>query len=183
MKKLLFVFGLIVVGFCAFFTFENYQFNQLINQSSINGMNIPINPNAPVNSKAAIVINASVDSVWKTLTNIKNWPQWQKNITEVEVLSEIEEGTAFQWKAGGLTFHSKIHTKKPMQAFGWTGTTLGASAIHNWHFIAENGRTIVRVEESLQGVFPRLFQGYFQKNLDLGVVQNLKELKDASELR
>lgn len=171
--------AILLIGIITLFSYEQYAFNQLIKKQ----INIPINPKAPVRSMATIEINAPVDSVWQTLTNIKDWPKWQKNVTEVEVLSKIEEGAAFQWKAGGLTFHSTIHTKKTMRAFGWTGSTLGASAIHNWYFTEENGRTIVRVEESLQGVFPRLFQGYFQKNLDLGVVQNLKELKGASEVK
>lgn len=39
------------------------------------------------------------------------------------------------------------------------------------------------VEESLQGVFPKLFKKYFQDNLDKGVLTNLTELKVASEMR
>ena len=40
---------------------------------------------------------------------------------------------------------------------------------------------MIRVEESLQGVFPRLLKKYFQKNLDNGVQKNLQDLKNASE--
>lgn len=32
------------------------------------------------------------------------------------------------------------------------------------------------VEESLQGVFPGLFRGYFRRNLNSGVMTNLEEL-------
>ena len=97
------------------------------------------------------------------------------------VLGEIKEGTRFNWKAGGLSFKSIIHTDKTHSMFGWTGTTFGASAIHNWTFEEKDHQTIVRVEESLQGVFPRLFRAYFQRNLDAGVLTNLTELKKASE--
>lgn len=69
----------------------------------------------------------------------------------------------------------------PESKFGWTGTTLGAYAIHNWFFESNGNKTIVRVEESLQGVFPRLFKNYFQKNLDSGILKNMNELKAASE--
>ena len=68
-----------------------------------------------------------------------------------------------------------------MTDFGWTGTTPGASEIHNWFFESRGNTTIVKVEESLQGVFPRLFKPYFQKNLDAGVLKNLQELKSAAE--
>lgn len=102
----------------------------------------------------------------ESLTSINNWPAWQKNITETVVHGNIQEGTAFDWKAGGLSFKSKIHTSIPQSGFGWTGTTFGASAIYNWTFEAKGNTTIVKVQESLQGVFPKLFRGSFQKNLD-----------------
>lgn len=70
---------------------------------------------------------------------------------------------------------------KPKTMFGWTGKTIGASAIHNWIFAENNGITTVQVKESLQGVLPRLFKRYFQNNLDNGVKNNLEELKIASE--
>lgn len=144
-------------------------------------MNIPINNNAPVRSKNQIEINAPIDTVWKTLTNISSWPGWQKAVTETKVLGDVKEGTQFNWKAGGLSFTSKIHTASPVSMFGWTGKTIGASAIHNWIFEKKDGKTIVTVEESLQGFLPSLFRRYFQKNLDAGIITSLKELKSASE--
>ncbi len=144
-------------------------------------MNIPINENASVKSKNQIEIDAPLATVWDVLTDINNWANWQKAVSETIVDGEIKEGTRFNWKAGGLSFKSRIHTVNSMSMFGWTGTTFGARAIHNWTFKEKDNKTIVKVEESLQGVFPRLFRGYFQKNLDAGVRTNLEELKTASE--
>ena len=145
-------------------------------------MHIPINKNAPVQSGNQIEIQAPVDVIWNVLTDIQNWPKWQKAVTETVVEGKIEEGTTFRWKAGGLSFKSRIHTSKPHTAFGWTGTTIGASAIHNWTFTEKDQRTtIVVVEESLEGLLPKLFRKNFQKNLDNGVLKNLKELKEAAE--
>ena len=144
-------------------------------------MNISINKNAPVKSTGAIEINAPIDKVWQILTSINDWPSWQSEVTESNLKGDLEEGTTFKWKAGGLSFTSQIHTVEAKTKFGWTGKTIGASAIHNWFFSFENGKTLIKVEESLQGVFPKLFKNYFQKNLDKGVELNLKELKSASE--
>ena len=130
-----------------------------------------------------IEINSPQDTVWGILTDIKNWQNWQKKVTETVVLGTIEEGARFNWKAGGLSFKSKIHTAKPKSMFGWTGKTIGANAIHNWTFEEKGNKTIVTVEESLEGVFPKLFRGYFQRNLDSGVLDNLKELKVAAEIK
>ena len=144
-------------------------------------MNIPVNENSPVKARSKIEINAPIDSVWKILTDIHNWTNWQKAVTKTVVHGEIREGTHFDWKAGGLSFKSKIHTSIPESMFGWTGTTLGTMAVHNWFFEARDTKTFVKVEESLEGILPRLFSGYFQKNLDSGVLKNLEELKSAAE--
>lgn len=172
---------LIFLIITALFVYEIYTFNKYLNNPNRGNMNILINESAPVKSKNQVEIDAPIDTVWKILTDINNWTKWQKTVSKTEVLGAIKEGTKFNWKAGGLSFKSMIHTQNPKSSFGWTGTTFGASAIHNWTFKEKDNKTIVKVEESLQGVFPRLFRGYFQKNLDSGIVANLKELKTASE--
>lgn len=182
MKKLLYIiFAPILIIVFSFF-YENYAFNKYIDQSiSKEKMNIPINEHAPAIASSQVFINASIDTVWGILTDINNWTKWQTNVTKAIVHGDIRQGTKFEWKAGGLSFKSKIHTSNPMSMFGWTGTTLGASAVHNWFFESRDNGTEVRVEESLQGVFPRLFSNYFQKNLKSGVIKNLRELKSAAE--
>lgn len=144
-------------------------------------MNIPINTKAPVQAGNQIEIDAPVDLAWKILADIPNWPKWQKAVSKAIVHGKVEEGTAFSWKAGGLNFKSSIHTARPSAEFGWTGVTFGASAIHNWTFEGNGARTIVRVEESLEGLFPWLLKGYFRKNLEAGILANLKELKAEAE--
>lgn len=144
-------------------------------------MNIPINPDAPVKCQGQIEVSSDLESVWGVLTDIRGWPSWQKAVTAVQVGPEIEEGTAFRWKAGGLSFRSMVHTAEPYKHFGWTGTTFGASAIHNWTFETSGGRTVVRVEESLNGILPTLFRSYFRKSLAAGIHINLEELRIAAE--
>lgn len=65
--------------------------------------------------------------------------------------------------------------------FGWTGTTIGTSAVHNWTFADRDGSTLVKVEESLEGMLPRLFKRYFQRTLDQGIQTSLEELKQRAE--
>ncbi len=180
-KKLFYGLLLIVLVITALFVYEGMAFKRYLTHQKGGDMNIPINNLAPVKSEGEIEISAPVNQVWQVLTNIDNWPSWQTEVTEAHLLGELEEGTSFKWKAGGLHFSSNIHTIVPKTSFGWTGKTIGASAVHNWYFEEQAGKTVVRVEESLQGVFPRLFSRYFQKNLDKGIQQNLTDLKMASE--
>jgi len=146
-------------------------------------MNILVNKGAPVVSSSEIIIKASLDSVWETLTEIREWPNWQSSVTQVDFSGLLHEGLEFTWKADGITFKSKIHTMQPKTMFGWTGRTTGAYAIHNWTLSEQDKTTTVKVEESLQGLLPTLFRNYFQKRLDKGILKNLQELQLASELK
>lgn len=146
-------------------------------------MNIPVNEKAPVLARGSIVIDAPLDAVWDTLTDIDGWPGWQNAVTAARLEGEPIEGAVFRWKAGGLRFVSRIHTTRPMVRFGWTGRTFGASAIHNWRFEQVDGGTRVDVEESLQGFFPTLLKQSFQRQLEQGIRTNLQELKQAAEKR
>ncbi|HVT87177.1 MAG TPA: SRPBCC family protein [Chitinophagaceae bacterium] len=144
-------------------------------------MNIEINEKAPAVSKQNIRIHAPIEKVWSVLTSINEWPSWQSAVTEARLKGTLAEGTEFVWKAGGLTFHSKIHTCDQYHSFGWTGKTIGAQAIHNWKFEAKENGVIVSVEESLQGIFASLMKKKFQKSLTDGMAKNLDELKVACE--
>ena len=146
-------------------------------------MKISINKNAPVSHHTQIEIFAPIEKVWKTLTEIKNWPNWQKNVTKIQIDGDPEENKSFKWRADNLIFTSTIHTMKKYAEFGWTGKIFGAKAIHNWTFKELNSKTIVQVEESLQGIFPFIFKNKFQKNLEKGMMENLIALKNASETK
>lgn len=140
-----------------------------------------INPQAPVIERKEIEIKAPAVSVWKVLTDIERWPDWQENVKSAKLKRAVAEGTNFVWKAGGLTFHSQLHTVEPYQAFGWTGKIMGASAVHNWTLTDKGKTTLVKVEESLEGFFPSLMKKSFQKNLTAGMEKSLQELKLTSE--
>ena len=144
-------------------------------------MNIEINSSAPVISKKTITIFAPAGVVWEVLTRINNWPDWQKNVKEAILEGPLKEGTAFNWKAGGISFSSEIHTMKPDSEFGWTGRTMGAYAVHNWWLEKKGGATRVTVEESLEGFLPYILRKYFRKILEEGMQTQLVELKITSE--
>jgi hypothetical protein len=137
---------------------------------------IEISPDAPVIAKQQILIPGKPESVWNVLTDIEQWPTWQRAVTHAKLLGEVKSGTPFRWKASGVTLHSNIHTCIPFRYFGWTGKTIGASAVHNWRFDEHGDETLVNVEETLSGFLPRLFSGKFQKDLEKGMKENLDDL-------
>ena len=174
--------GLLAIG-TTYFLYERTKFAKYAAHAvPADNMNVPVNTAAPVFAGNEIQIDAPVTAVWAVLTDIDTWPSWQSNITEAELNGPLMAGSSFDWKADGLRFHSTLHTVGEPHYLGWTGTTWGAAAVHNWRLSpVGDTATLVRVEEHLQGVFPSLFSGSFQENLAEGMQQQLLELKTAAE--
>ena len=144
--------------------------------------NKDINEDAPIIEKQNIYIPASPKKVWEVISEINHWPEWQSEVTQAEITGEVQEGTVFKWKAGGISFTSKLHTVVESRAIGWTGKTLGTKAVHNWYLETSKEGTTVHVEESLQGLLPILFKKKFSRDLHLGMQKNLNELLNACSI-
>lgn len=140
-------------------------------------MNIAADRNAQAYSKEEILIQAPVDKVYRIVTDINHWPEWQSAVSEAELQGILAEGAEFVWKVNGLRIKSRIHTVNEKSELGWTGKMLWIEAVHNWQFFEEGDTTRVRVEESLSGFGSRLMR----KSLSKGMIKNVIELKVFSE--
>lgn len=142
---------------------------------------LSINKSALVIARKEVLINAPIEQVWNKLTSIKDWSKWQSSISSTLIDSLPNKGIPFTWISDGISFQSIIHTNNKLESFGWTGTTWGVQAIHNWYFIGEGNKTKVTVEESLQGLLVDILTDYFQNNLNTGMQISLNELKTSCE--
>lgn len=140
-----------------------------------------INSNAPVKCSKSITINASSKRVWEVLTDINHWSSWQSEIKNPKINGALNPATTFDWKTGGAAIHSTLHAVVPEKAFGWTGKTFGMYAIHNWVLTVQDGRTIVTVDESMDGLLASVFKKTFNKNLEKGMLYWLEALKKEAE--
>ena len=140
-----------------------------------------INAKAPVKCSRKIIINSGIEKVWSVLTDIDHWPNWQTAVSCSKINGALVPGTSFDWKSGGLKFHSILHTVEPVTSFGWTGKTIGSYAIHNWTLKDMNGTTEVFVQESLEGFLVGLFKKTFNKVLERGMGESLEQLKGGCE--
>jgi uncharacterized protein YndB with AHSA1/START domain len=139
-----------------------------------------IQENAPVKASIEITVNASPERVWGLLTDVKNWPRWQHDITSAEISGPLESGTTFSWKTGGPAIQSRIALVQPGEQFGWTGKAYGARAIHLWKLKRlPDGHTVVKTEESMNGFLLTLF--FSSKKLEESDQRWLDNLKSAAE--
>ncbi len=140
-----------------------------------------IDKTTPAFARREIIIYASVEKVWQIQTDIENWNKWQPDITSAKLEGALSAGTVFRWKAMGLNIVSTLHTVKPHQQIGWTGISLGMSAIHNWMFEARGEATLVITEESLSGWLTRLMALLDPRFLEKSLEASLNILKVKAE--
>jgi len=140
-----------------------------------------INSKAPIVCHKQLTIYASRQNVWDVLTNINNWPNWQTDIGKAKLNGELKTQTTFDWQTGGARIHSTLHTVDRFSQFGWTGKTLGLFAIHNWAITEKDGKTLVMVEESMEGWLAVLFKKAFTKSLEKGMQKWLELMKQECE--
>lgn len=143
-----------------------------------------INENAVLKTSKEVEIQAPVEKVWNIQTNIDALHEWQPDISSAKLNSRLEPGTTFVWKSGGFKLTSTIVKVSESNLLGWTGTGLGASAIHIWQFKQmENGSTLVRTEESMDSWLVRLLKGMMDQKLNESLDTWLNALKQTAESR
>lgn len=141
-----------------------------------------INENAVLKTVKEIEIQAPVASVWKLQTDIESWSKWQPEISMAHLEGPLETGTRFKWTSGGFTLTSTLGEIVQNRFMGWNGKGFGASAIHIWEFDAlDNGNTLVRTSESMDGWLVKLLKKMMSKKLDESLNTWLKALKKAAE--
>jgi hypothetical protein len=144
---------------------------------------IEIDQQAPVVGASEIEIAATAETVWGVLTAIDQWPDWNPDVKSASMRGPLAEGTVFRWKAGPGAITSTIRRIEPLRLIAWTGKTLGIDAIHAYRLEAQEGKTLVRTEESYQGLVARLLRRSLQKTLDRALVDGLRFLKNEAERR
>lgn len=142
-----------------------------------------INKNAPAIAASEIEIDANPEIVWDVMAGIDRWPAWNPEIKSASLEGELAEGSRFRWKAGPGTIASTIQQVERPHTLAWMGKTLGIKAIHVWRLEPKNGKTIVRTEESWEGLLPRILRGRMQKMLQDSIDSGLRHLKAEAERR
>jgi uncharacterized membrane protein len=140
-----------------------------------------IHQNAPVKIQQSVTINAPIEKVYAIFTNVDEWPKWQKDITAAKLNGTLHPGSTIDWKTGGLSIHSTLHTVLPNKCIGWSGKAFGAFAIHTWRFEQHGDVTTITVNESMEGWLVKLFKGYFQEHLGPATQNWLQYLKNEAE--
>ncbi len=141
-----------------------------------------IDQSAPLVGYGDILIDASLERVWRLETNINYWSEWQPDVVEAKLEGKLAVGTVFHWRAAGVNITSRIDELEKQRRVGWTGDSLGMHAIHNWEFEQRDDGVKVRTEESISGWLAQIIGFFMPRYLEKSLEKSLQTLKDAAEL-
>ncbi len=135
------------------------------------------NRGAPVFAETEIEISAEPERVWDVLTDFERWPSWNPDVEFLALRGDVAPGTKFRWKAGGASITSTLERVERPRLVAWRGRTFDAAAIHVYRLDPTDGRTVVRTEESFEGLLARLLRGRLQRSLEQSLSTGLRHLK------
>jgi hypothetical protein len=142
--------------------------------------------NAPVFATGEVDVAADPETVWQILADIQRWPSWNADITAATLHGPVRPGTSFSWKSGPGTIRSTLQVVERPTELSWTGKTMGIPAIHVYRLRPDAerpGRTVVRTEESWDGLLARLLRQRLTRTLRTAVDAGLARLKAEAERR
>jgi uncharacterized protein YndB with AHSA1/START domain len=141
---------------------------------------VDVDRDAPVIVEKSVEIAAPPDAVWEVLVDVDAWPEWNPDVKSASLDGAFANGSRFTWKSGPSTITSTIERADRPEVAGWTGTTLGARAIHVWRLEPTDGGTRVSTRESMSGLVPRLFSGSMRRKLEASLDTWLAEMAGAA---
>jgi uncharacterized protein YndB with AHSA1/START domain len=149
--------------------------------SSEPGSRFEVNRKAPAFETAEVYVEAPIGKVWSVLSDLERWPSWNPGVSKIRIDGPVRAGTCFEWAGNGSKIVSRLEETDPPRRIAWTGKTLGIRARHVWELSEKGTGTLVRTEESFDGLAARLFRGFARKTLAKALAQGVSSLKAAAE--
>ena len=139
------------------------------------------NREAPAFAEHEIYIEAQPAAVWALLSDIDGWTSWQSDIAWAKLSGPLAPGSTFKWKSGRTGVSSTLQEVEPPHRLAWTGVAAGARAKHVWVIESQGSGTLVRTQESFEGLVVVLLRSSMQRLLDSSLQAALAALREAAE--
>ena len=138
----------------------------------------------------SVEINAGIEKVWNSFTDLTCWEEWNTVLRDVATESEsIREGGKFscslRFFSVPLFFEPRIEEVVPRRKIVWKGEKYGISSRHEFMFIKEDRGGNVTSRETFSGPF---FSGILLprreiRRLTRKLLQDLKKASESSGLK
>jgi hypothetical protein len=96
------------------------------------------------------------EAVWKSLTDFESWSRWKLDDGSPPWEGTVAEGSRLRRKARRPTVSAFIERVDAPRVLAWTSKTFGAKTIHFYWIEPHDHDTVVRAEESCEGLMVNL---------------------------
>ncbi|MFJ4685051.1 SRPBCC family protein [Streptomyces sp. NPDC091377] len=159
-----------------------------------------VDRDALIRYETDIVIDASLNTIWKLQTDVERWPSWQSPVLTSERVGHgpFRKGTQWVWTtpvpatpttpATTLDITSTVQQVKNKKCLLWSGPAVGEGlridrGVHLWTFQKVKGGVRVHTEETWTGDQVEADIPTATEHLGMGLEAWLRELKAAAEAR
>ena len=142
-----------------------------------------VNEAAPVIATGEIEVAVAPETAWHVMTDIDHWPTWNPDVKQASLHGGVAEGNLFRWRVRTGKITSTFTHVERAQLLAWTGKGFGVNAVHVWRLEPRDGKTVVRTEESWEGLLARVLRAPFRKALQRSIDSGLIHLKAEAERR
>jgi len=139
--------------------------------------------------KEEIEIDAPLNVVWKTFSQMEDWDSWNTACRSCCIVSgdaDLSVDTCFSFVIRPLAFPLKVQPKivkcDPSREVVWEGGKFGINASHTWQFREEHGKVKLLSVETFKG--PMVWVGHLlsvPRRLHRLTLEFLETLKTAAE--
>ena len=110
-----------------------------------------IDRSAPVVVETSITIDAPPAEVWRVLTDVARWPEWNEYIGSATLEGPLAAGSTIMWTVGAMNIRSRLTAVDPERGLDWDGLDGDTRGLHSWRLVPEGEGTRVTNVESLSG--------------------------------
>jgi len=146
---------------------------------------VTVDKNAPVISRASVLIKAPLTQIWRLHTDIDHWQNWIPEITPAhkKTPGPLRPGSVFSWSPQNMHVESTIKSVKPLGCTAWAAPVNGITGVHLWTFTQTKRGVLATTEESWAGPPVEADIPGNQKALDQGLADWANRLRDTAEKR
>jgi uncharacterized protein YndB with AHSA1/START domain len=137
-----------------------------------------INEEASMKDRQSVIINAPIERVWDVLTNLNEWPFWNREIKNISC-EKVAVGAPFDWTIRHTKLNSNFQVVEKPTILAFTGKGKFTKTIFVWELEPSDQQTIITVEQSVEGIVLPILSN--QSRLHDVLVDWLSRLKEKSE--
>jgi hypothetical protein len=130
--------------------------------------------------EASDVIQSEIKAIWKLMSEVNRWPEWNKAISFARLEGVFVKGTPFRWTSG-VNIRSTLEDVIINKRIVWSTKSVGVKTVQSWEFKKTDEGVLVFVSQSAEGWLTKIASQAVTKKLHKNLNEFLFSLKHAAE--